>query len=363
MTPHRILLLYGSSEMNATFSYQQAWPRAFESHPSFQCTSINLLDRRLMSRVSALATAATWRGDAVVMLHSVFSNARLLSGRLFDVITRLAQPKAFFIGNEYKLMPEKMAFAERLRIALLVSQTRSPRVHELYRQRLQCRIAALPNTGFDPALFRAATRRADRPVDLGYRADDAPLSLGHTERRDVAEYFCRHADRFGLRVDISLDVQRRFAGAAWAQFLDRCKGQLGTEAGGDFFELTDATRNAVNDYTAAKPGAGFPEIWDRFFKDYKDNVPIRILSGRNVEAAGTRTVQMLLEGEYDGYLRPDEHYIPLRRDFSNADEAVRKFRDDAYCERVTTNAHDLVMAEFRYDRLVDRFAEMLRSVL
>jgi len=158
-------------------------------------------------------------------------------------------------------------------------------------------------------------------------------------------------------------VHRRLAGADWARFLDCCKGQLGTEAGGDFFELTDRTRNAVNDHIAAHPDAGFAEIWDRFFKDYRDNVPIRILSGRNVEAAGTRTVQILLEGEYDGYLQPDEHYIPLKKNLANADEVVRKFFDDAYCERLTANAHDLVMSEFRYDRLVDRFAEMLTSVL
>jgi hypothetical protein len=363
MKPYRILLLYGASEQNATFSYQHTWPDAFEAHPRFACTSINLLDRRLASRARAVATATTWRGDAVVLLHSVFSNARLLAGRLFDLVARMPQPKAYFIGNEYKLMPEKMEFCDRLRVALLVSQTRSSKVHDLYRARLGCSVAGLPNTGFDPEMFRAITPRADRPIDLGYRADEPALYIGHTERRDIAEYFCRNADRLGLRVDISLDTRRRLAGAAWAQFLDRCKGQLGTEAGGDYFELTDDTRRSVNDYTTEHPDAGFPEIWDRFFKDYGDHVPIRILSGRNVEAAGTRTVQVLFEGEYDGYFTPDEHYIPLKKDFADADNAVRKFRDEAYCERLTTNAYELAMSEFRYDHLVATFAEMLTSVL
>src|SRR3989442_2819185 len=230
MKPLRILLLYGSSESNSTFSYQQAWPRAFEAHPRFRCISVNLLDRRVTARAAAIATAAMWRGDAVVLLHSVFSNACLLSGRLLDAIGRLTCPKAFFIGNEYKLMPEKMAFCDRLRVALLVSQTRSPRVHEIYRQRLGCKVVGIPNTGFDPALFRPSTPRAERPIDLGYRADEPALYIGHTERRDIADYFCRHAERLGLRVDISLDVRCRLAGRAWAQFLDRCRGQLGTEA-------------------------------------------------------------------------------------------------------------------------------------
>ena len=363
MKPFRILLLYGASEANATFSYQQAWPQAFGAHPRFQCTSINLLDRRWPSRVAVATTAATWRGDAIVLLHSVFSNACLLSGRLFDLIRRLRQPKAYFIGNEYKLMPQKMEFCERLPLRLLVSQTRSPRVHQLYRERLPCAVVGIPNTGLDPALFRPETPFAERSIDLGYRAEEPDLYIGHTERRDIAEYFRDNADRLRLRVDVSLDRRCRLAGRDWARFLDRCKGQLGTEAGGDCFELTDETRLKVHEYTASHPGAGFPEIWDRFFQHYRDPVPIRIVSGRNVEAAGTRTVQMLFEGGYDGYFQPDEHYIPLKKDFSNVDEALRKFRDEAYCRRVTGNAYELAMTELRYDRLIDVFADTLGSVI
>jgi hypothetical protein len=293
------------------------------------------------------------------MLHSVFSNGCLLSGRLFDLIRRLPQPKAYFIGNEYKLMPQKMEFCERLSLRLLVSQTRSPRVHRLYRERLRCAVVGIPNTGLDPVLFRAETPLAERPIDLGYRADNPDLSIGHTERRDIAEYFRDNADRLRLRVDVTLDRRCRLAGLDWARFLDRCKGQLGTEAGGDFFELTDETRVRVNEYIASHPEAGFPEIWARFFRNYRDPVPIRIISGRNVEAAGARTVQMLFEGAYDGYFQADEHYIPLKKDLSNVDEALQKFHDEAYCHRVTANAYELAMAEFRYDRLIDVFADAL----
>ena len=361
MKPLRTLLLFGSSELNATFSYQHSWPAAFDRHPQFDCTCINLLDRRLPARVAALATAATWRGDAVVLLHSVFSNARLLSGRLFDIVQRIRQPKAYFIGNEYKLMPEKMEFCERLNVRLLVSQTRSRRVHDLYRKRLGCSVVGIPNTGLDPELFRPITPLADRPIDIGYRSVDAPAYLGHTERRDIAGYFQQNAERLQLRVDISLDSRCRLAGRDWASFLGRCKGQLGTEAGGDYFELTDETRDKVNEYTRLHPQAAFTDVWNRFFATYPDPVPIRIISGRNVEAAGAGTVQLLFEGEYDGYLRADEHYIPLKKNLSNADEAIRKFRDEAYCRRLTANAHDLVMSEFRYDHLIGTFAAALRS--
>ena len=115
----------------------------------------------------------------------------------------------------------------------------------------------------------------------------------------------------------------------------------------------------VNDYIASHPEAGFPEIRERFFQHYRDPVPIRIISGRNVEAAATRTVQLLFEGAYDGYFQPDQHYIPLKKDLSNVDEALEKFRDEAYCRHVTAQACELAMAEFRYDRLIDVFADTL----
>jgi len=140
----------------------------------------------------------------------------------------------------------------------------------------------------------------------------------------------------------------------WAAFLNRCQGQLGTEAGGDHFTLDDRWRLHAIEYQCANPGVSDAAVreWMKGFPD--PGVPLRILSGRNVEAAGARTVQLLFEGHYDGYLRPDEHYIPLKKDFSNADEAIRKYRDIPFRTMLIDNAH-AVAEQLRYSRLIDRF--------
>jgi len=324
---------------------------------------VNLGDGGTARRLAAEARIRSWRGDAVVLLHSVFSNARLLDGRVFAAVRQRREPKAFFIGNEYKLMPEKMQFCDELPVRLLVSQSSSPVVHRLYRDRLPCAVVGIPNSGLDATLFRPCTDPDERPIDLGYRAQDAPWYLGHTERRDIAEYFEQQAARFGLRIDISLDPADRRAVPEWAAFLNRCKGQLGTEAGGDFFELTDATRTAVNAYLGREPSASFADVWGRFFRDYTGATPLRIMSSRHVEAAGTRTAQILFEGHYDGYLEPDVHYIPLKKDFSNAEEAMRKFADTDVRNGVADRAFELVHRELTYDRLVDRFVTALEPLL
>ena len=106
-----------------------------------------------------------------------------------------------------------------------------------------------------PGTLPARAPDAERPIDLGYRADDSPAYLGHRERREMAEFFQARAAAYGLTVDISLDPKDRFDETAWAAFLNRCKGQLGTEAGGDYFELDDRSRHEVNAYTAEHPAA------------------------------------------------------------------------------------------------------------
>lgn len=361
--PLRTLLLFASTADNKTLSYQRAWPGHFAKHPQFACTAVNVAAPGVAGRLRLEWAIRSFAGDLVVVLHSVFSNARLLGPRLTERLRRHAAPKVYFIGNEYKLMPEKMAFCEELGVAMLVSQSLSPEVHELYRRRLGCAVTGIPNTGLDPELFFPGNDPASRPIDLGYRAIDAPIYLGHRERRDIAEFFTANAAKYGVRVDISLDPRDRLDEKGWAAFLNRCKGQLGSEAGGDYFDLEDRTRQAVNAYCDANPAASFDEVKARFFPPVYPVVPLRILSGRHVEAAGTKTAQVLLEGHYDGLFTAGEHYIPMRHDFSDADEAMRQFADAGVRARVAEQAYQFARSELTYDRLVQRFHDAVAPVV
>jgi len=358
----RLLVLVAQGPGSATLSYQHGWPRHLSRDPRYECAVVNLSDRSWAARLSR-ATLRWPRFDAIVLLHSVFSNSRWLAGWTFDAVRANPAPKVFFIGNEYKLMPEKMTFCESLGVRLLVTQSHSSRVQSLYRERLGCAVVGIPNTGWDPDVFRPERPRADRPIDLGYRSLASPLFLGHNERVEMMEAFQAGAKRHGLRIDFSLRPEDRLNERGWAAFLNSCKGQIGTEAGGDYFELTDATRRRVNDYIDTRPDAGIEEIRARFFRDYQDPVPIRILSSRNVEAAATRTVQLLLEGEYGGYFQPGIHYIPVRRDYSNVDEAIRMFRDSVLCDQISDQAYQLVNERLSFPRLLDQFDTALRGVV
>jgi hypothetical protein len=362
VTPIRVILVYAEAAASRTLSYHTGWPKWFARSRRFECLPVNLLERGARARLGAVRTLRRRDADAIVLLHSVFSNEPHLGGRAFAAVAANPLPKALFLANEYKDMPAKLRFAQQLGISLLVTQSTHADVQGLYRERLPgVAVTGIVNAGVDLELFAARTPVHERPIDIGYRSYEAPWYLGHVERsRIAAEVVARSA---ALRTDISLDEDARFGAVEWAAFLDSCRAQLGCEAGTDYLELDDRSRLAVNAYLAERPDATFDEVYDRFFRDYRDPVSGRVLSARVAEAAATGTVQILVEGHYDGYFEPDVHYIPLRKDFSNVDEALAKLQDAELAAGMAARARDVATSELRYERLVDRFADDLDALL
>lgn len=357
----KALVLYAVDEGRRTLSYQQGWPAAFARDPRFDAKLVNVMSRS--GRLAARLALSTRGFDAIVVLHSVLSNEGVIFGRLLEDLTAHEAPKAYFIGNEYKLMPQKMEFSEQISVSLLVSMVHSRQVHRLYRERLGCEVVEIPSAGVDRTVFSPLTDLADRPVDLGMRAYEDPLHLGHRERRTIGTEFAGLARERGFVVDVSFDPRERFAPEEYAAFLNRCRGQLGTEAGGDFFELSDDLFRQVVAYTEAHPEAELNEIWPLFFADYEDPVSARSITGRHTEAAATKTVQILFDGEYSGFFEPDIHYLALRKDLSNAEDVLDRFQDDALCREVADNAYRVATEELTYERLLDRFIAALRPLL
>lgn len=149
-----------------------------------------------------------------------------------------------------------------------------------------------------------------------------------------------------MKIDIS---NARFDRRRWADFLNRCKGTISTEAGSWFLEKDDATVEAIRSYvyeqtsgiliandsrlwilaralplwvrrkakwTLGALGVGYEtlineaqsysDIHTRFFKD-KPRPPIygKCISSRHFEAIGTKTCQIMFRARFNDILNPD----------------------------------------------------------
>ena len=356
----KLLVLHWSTKLNRHLSYQHGWVKAFSETNEFECEFVNTADlgRFDVQRVWAAAK----RADHVVILHSVFSNAKLIPALTHFILSISNTPVTYFIGNEYKHMPEKMRFCKTIGCKLLVTQSFSKEAVNLYSNALNCKVISIPGGGLDTSLFYPGDSTISRKIDLGFRAFDEPFYFGHQERRDFMKHAQLECEKRGFNYDFSMESKDRFVGSDWADFLRNCKSVIGSSSGFDHFALNDKLRKSVNSYTNSMDQVSFEDVRLKFFDDKSHGVKCRVLSGRLIEAAGTKTTLILLRDEYSRYLTPDVHYIPVNKDYSNISEAFEKLSDQDYCSQIRENCYHVAITHLTFKSHLKVLKHALSSI-
>lgn len=190
----------------------------------------------------------------------------------------------------------------------------------------------------------------DRPVAVGYRAWSAPPWLGrHGQLKvSVAERVGGPALARGLPVDVSTRSEDSLLGDEWFRFLARCRYQLGVEGGASILDLDGSIKDRTEVYLADHPQATFDEVEAACFPGRDGELGLFALSPRHLEACATRTCQVLVEGAYNGVLRPGVHYLQLKRDFSNLEQTLSEIQSDALRAEIVENAYRDIVLSGRY---------------
>jgi hypothetical protein len=201
-----------------------------------------------------------------------------------------------------------------------------------------------------------------RSYQIVYRATHLPFWFGsHGQlKHRLGEAVAKLAEARGLRHNISTKTEDAILGERWLEFLMSGRTVIGCESGSSVLDRRGEVRARIDALVRADPSVTFEEVnammppgWDdyRFFA----------LSPRHLEAVITKTPQILVEGHYDGILSPDEHYVPVRRDLANVDEALEKVHDLRLLESVAARSYEdiYLSGKFTYRAL----ARELEAVL
>jgi hypothetical protein len=204
---------------------------------------------------------------------------------------------------------------------------------------------------------RRLERAAVRPIDIGYRSwYTAPFYGRHGQlKQEIGRVFKERAPAFGLVTDISNTEKDALFGTRWFDFLMRCKYTIGVEGGCSVYDWDGAIAARTREYAAASPGAAFEEIAASCFSGLDGDFECSLISPRHIEAAMTKTCQVLVEGAYAGVLEPGLHYIEVKRDFSNLDQVLEQIQQDQVRTGITERAYADVVLSGRYS--YGRFAE------
>lgn len=194
-------------------------------------------------------------------------------------------------------------------------------------------------------------RTSERTIDIGYRAAGQPYYwFGRHGRLKqlIADEFQRVGPQHGLNVDISTDRKDIITGTSWYKFLCQCKYTIGVMGGTSLIDYDGSLYFGINEYMRQNPGATFEEVEQIFFPGLDGHVKNFMITPRVLEAALTQTCQILVEGDYNGAIKPGRNYIELKKDFSNLDDVLELVKQDRLRTKLVNNTYDDIVLSGKY---------------
>lgn len=274
---------------------------------------------------------------------------------LCEPVAGLSCPKIAIVQDEFYNIDLVVEFLKRIGVTDVLTCSEDGDWRKLYGnlELSRVRLRTVLTGYVDETWLQKVSKQpvSKRPIDVGYRAWDNPYWLGEHGRQKVrvAQVVGAAARQRGLKVDVNNPAALDFLiGEDWYAFLSRCRAVLGVEGGASVLDRDGSLKQRVEAYLVEHPNASFEETRDRCFPSRDHEIRLACLSPRHLEACVAQTCQVLVEGKYNGVLRPWEHYIPIKSDYGNVDEALDALQDDALVERIVKRAYEDVVASGRW---------------
>jgi hypothetical protein len=205
-----------------------------------------------------------------------------------------------------------------------------------------------------------------RPIDLGYRARKLPPyfgRIGEMKWRIAHELSVLLTKHTNFKTDISCEYSDVLLGEAWYDFLKNCKFVFGSLSGSSLLDPDGTIQEKVRGYCSLHPNYKFEEV-ERLFFPNQDIYFFTAISPRNIEAAFTKTGQILVKGPYSGLLEPWEHYIPLEADLSNFEEVINAMKDEKFSKKMIERCYNRISSQDRlyYKELADTVIKLIHDL-
>lgn len=318
------------------------------------------------------------RFDVILIFWSsvLFGPNPSIKGETMDRIRESNALKVLFLQDEYRFVREINAAMARLGIQIMFSCVDEQYHHVFYPHSLIPSLVATHTvlTGY-VASYQEGRRiwySGPKKIDIAYRSRELPYYLGDIAREKliIAEKFKKLAPLRGFSVDISVREEDRIYGKHWIRFMQSARFALGTSSGASVIDFSGDIYRHCNEYLKNNPKAPYEEVRSLFFADIDGKYTIDTVSPRFFESAAIGNVMVNHEGRYSGIIIPDYHFIVIKKDYSNIYEVFDRMKDVDFCNKLTKNAYDDLIASGtysyktfvnRFDRIIEEYAGILPS--
>lgn len=296
--------------------------------------------------------------DALAIHYSVrVSVPAHLSAGIAAAVAAYCGPKLLFVQDEYDNVETARRWMERLGIDALFTNVPQQSLDLVYPRDRFAKVDFIPTlTGYvpeDPTIDAFAMPMAQRTLRIAYRGRSLPHQYGALgrEKYTIGLNMRRLALARGLAVDIEVAEDSRIYGSDWYRFIGSARATLGTESGCNVFDFNGELRKLAREHEDMP----FEVFAERYLKEHDGLVKMNQISPKIFEAIRLRTALVLFEGEYSGVVRAGEHFIPLKKDYSNVDSVFAQLEDVASLEAMAERAYRDVVATGQYS--LQRFVE------
>lgn len=331
-----VLVFYNSTQTytNAVFEHVNSFAK-YSKHDFFFCHS----DQYQQTDIDLS------RFDAVIIHFSIRLPYDQVSEPLARRLVEYKGLKALFIQDEYDHTHRSWHWINRLGIALVFTVVPTPGINRVYP------VDVFPNTrfvsnltGYVPESIPSVAHLmppSQRNLMIGYRGRPLPVRYGQLgfEKVAVGRLVKSYCDERGILNDISWTEESRIYGDAWYKFMATCKSMLGSESGSNVFDWDGKLVPKVAAFQKANSRLPDAAVYSAVVEPHESPGLMNQVSPRVFEAIALRTALVMFEGNYSGVLRPNEHFIPLRKDGSNLDEVFSRLKDGKYVDEMTDRAY------------------------
>jgi len=201
-----------------------------------------------------------------------------------------------------------------------------------------------------------------RPIVIGYRGRDIGARYGELGfwKFEIGRRMKAICLERGIRCDIEVTEGSRILGESWYAFVESCRTMLGSESGSNVFDFDGSIERQYEPLKRAQPGLA-DEEFRSYVAEHERDIGMGQISPRVFEAAALRTPMILLAGRYSGLIHPGEHYVELKKDFSNVEDVLRQVEDIPALQAMSERAyHHLIESGAHSYR---RFIELVDGVI
>ena len=262
----------------------------------------------------------------------------------------------FFAQDEYDNLTQMRQRYADLKVDVLFSACANLKNEDLLYPK-----SLLPNlkvesvlTGYvDSGMKYFETPIKEKELDVFYRGNNLGIAYGNLgyEKFEIGATFKEISSKYNLKTDIEIESEKQIYGLKYYAMISSAKAVLVTESGSSIacFTLEEQKlRSAVIGHLKKNKSLKDLKVqFSDFFKN-EGNIVVNVISPKVFEAITCKTAIIGYEGEYSGVIKPNVHYIPLKKDWSNIEEVITKLKDDNYLQELTERAYNDIILSGKY---------------